>query len=168
MSDVVERLRELLAKATPGLWKAHERPHSGTITGPTAASFVYVGDDPDDNLQRVLRCYTTVGFGGVAERQANLQLIVEAINALPDLLDEILSLRAQVASAVEGERTASASYDETADVLYVGIPEPVPAVCHDAKLDCLARLHDGKIVGVTIVDFKEQVAAAIRKGNDDG
>jgi len=86
MTDICERLRELLAKATPGPWAVDGPPHN---------QIVWSG--PDDRV-----CFMTHSDGADVERdKATAALIVEAVNALPDLLATIESLRAELAEVLK-------------------------------------------------------------------
>lgn len=82
-TDTVERLRELLGKATQVAWKTHEQ-HPECIIAP---------DGPFN--WEIARCDDDAGYdalGGDVRDEANAALIVEAINALPALLDAVEAL----------------------------------------------------------------------------
>lgn len=72
--ELVDRLRALLAKATPGPW------HIRTLENFGFNLVHYTGGDKFD-IARVAKC----------SDEANAALIVEAINALPTLLDRLSS-----------------------------------------------------------------------------
>ena len=80
---LAERLRELLAKATPGPWQYH-------------CSHIY-GPDPE-------RVFVTQAYGSAGNLVADRDLIVEAINALPTLLARIAALE-EVLRAIEDMET---------------------------------------------------------------
>ena len=50
-------------------------------------------------------------------------------------------------------------YDEEADVLYITFGEPKKAVCDEVAVGVLVRRsgETGKIVGITIIDYKKLV-----------
>ncbi|MEH6743869.1 hypothetical protein [Hyphomonas sp.] len=82
-TDLVERLRELRAKATQGKWKTH-RDYPECIIAPD-----------DANNWAVARCDDDAGFnvlGDDVSDKSNAALIVEAINALPALLEAVEAL----------------------------------------------------------------------------
>jgi hypothetical protein len=82
-TDKVERLRELLGKATQVAWKTHEQ-HPECIIAP---------DGPFN--WAIARCDDDAGYdalGGDVRDEANAALIVEAINALPALLAVVEAL----------------------------------------------------------------------------
>ncbi len=71
MTDITA-LRELLKKATPGPW------HRLGVSGPRG--FVAVSESAESAVS-------------LSERQADTDIIVAAVNALPGLLDELERLR---------------------------------------------------------------------------
>ncbi len=96
MTDIpVARLRELLAKATPGPWEAQE-PSVEEDPGVTI-----VGAPLEGLVGATLLWPTEIDAKDTARAEANAALIVEAINALPTLLDA-LSQPAE-AELAEGE-----------------------------------------------------------------
>lgn len=90
MTDPIQRLRDLLAKATPGTWVENR----GRIVG-----------GPDDRPIDAEVVAST--YGVAATRNGNAALIVAAVNALPALLDV-----AEAAKAIEirGEPSMSGGY----------------------------------------------------------
>jgi hypothetical protein len=66
--------------ATPGPWAVfHREPRKG-VFGEVAADFIHAGPEPRDDtgFNVVARAYTTHGFDGIAEREANARLIAAA------------------------------------------------------------------------------------------
>ena len=107
-SALVERLRELLAKATPGPWRVKTTGNIGCQIeayrgrkDPTfmddgmrsVASFQYCG--PSDNYYEQQEVCAATG-----------ELIVAAVNALPALLDELDTLRTRLAGGGDDGRDA--------------------------------------------------------------
>jgi hypothetical protein len=89
MMDIIERLRELLAKATPGPWQACGRGEGGCSCG---LIFSITADIPvaETQLHDDEFCGCRPEIEG---RKANAQLIAEAITALPTLLADYERLR---------------------------------------------------------------------------
>lgn len=89
IADLTARLRELLARATPGPW------HTG---GEDRAKAVYAGSGEDDYLMLL-----GIGREGFYD---DVVLTVEAVNALPALLDALDRRRdealEEAAQALEG------------------------------------------------------------------
>jgi len=85
MTDT-QKLRELLAKATPGPWEGHGLPYRGM-------------DDPVITSQGGMYiCQLTYDQQSITQEHdvdADAALIVAAINALPELLNEVEMLRAE-------------------------------------------------------------------------
>jgi|GEM_PF-1794241 len=85
-TDTVERLRELRAKATEGPWETfsnyYQRKHHFTRAGKAEAIMDKTGNE----------IVAWAGFDGQPNGEVNAALIVEAINALPALLDAVEAL----------------------------------------------------------------------------
>ena len=113
-SALVERLRELLAKATPGPWQIEERElphylkgefhteraiftvwHHPQLKGPlpVVGQSIGIGETKDAPAIK----FTHINAGDAA-------LIVEAHNALPALLDELDTLRTRLAGGGDDGR----------------------------------------------------------------
>jgi hypothetical protein len=101
--DDVKRLRELLAKATPGPWRsqrAGNAPCHGALVGQSA-------------ILELPRPYNEAYIAERKLREVSLftdddaDLIAAMRNALPDLLDEIDRLRAELAEATARARRAT-------------------------------------------------------------
>jgi hypothetical protein len=75
-TEEIARLRTLLASATPGPWEAFRANHRtlGTVYGATT--------HPDVPVDRDV-------FVDAGARVPDVELIVAAVNALPELLDEL-------------------------------------------------------------------------------
>jgi len=107
-TDTVERLRELRAKATLGKWKPHKDYPECIIA-------------PDDaNNWAIARCDDDAGFnshGDDVSDQSNAALIVEAINALPALLDAVEALEpfAREAERLPWNAEDAATYEAGCD-----------------------------------------------------
>jgi hypothetical protein len=80
--DVVERLRTLLAKATPGPWKADRNLGCKRVS----AKPRQYGQHKQAKRTEVA---STPGLHSEAEDQANADLIAEVVTALPMLLDAL-------------------------------------------------------------------------------
>lgn len=89
MTDL-NRLEELLAKATKGPWEACEPGDYGDFDG---NSRVICSADPDD-MRRIAVVHW---FQRHPETDANAALIVEAINALPALIARVRELEEALA-----------------------------------------------------------------------
>lgn len=104
-TDTVERLRELRAKATLGKWKPHKDYPECIIA-------------PDDaNNWAIARCDDDAGFnsyGDDVSDQSNAALIVEAINALPALLDAVEALESAHVLMGDIRKTLITELDEPA------------------------------------------------------
>ena len=95
-ASAVERLRELLAKATPRPWRHYDevfRPQFGS------------GRITEIHTARGKEIVRWSGFDGLPattsrKRNANAALMVEAVNALPALLDLIENLAAERDAAI--------------------------------------------------------------------
>lgn len=88
MTDNLEELERLLAKATPGPWE-HD-------SGPALNGTYHVVNDADENM--ICECYD-----GESYDEHNAALIVALRNAAPSLITtarEVEGLRAEVASGV--------------------------------------------------------------------
>jgi len=101
-TDIVERLRELLTKATPaGQWKAGRADVAWYNAAGEQQANVYHSTEADGLHigQPLPLTIATFGTGrlGLADPQAHAELVAAAVNALPDLLDEITRLREQLA-----------------------------------------------------------------------
>jgi hypothetical protein len=85
-TNTVERLRELRAKATEGPWETfsnyYQRKHHFTRAGKAEAIMDKTGNE----------IVAWAGFDGQPNGEVNAALIVEAINALPALLDAVEAL----------------------------------------------------------------------------
>jgi len=85
-TDTVERLREFRAKATEGPWETfsnyYQRKHHFTRAGKAEAIMDKTGNE----------IVAWAGFDGQPNGEVNAALIVEAINALPALLDAVEAL----------------------------------------------------------------------------
>lgn len=124
---MIERLRELLAKATPGPWVCYIRP-----TGYTIASFECL----ITNVQR-----DPVVLQETWDRQtADAQLITETINSLPDLLNQLETLMARAEKAEAESEQWRKSYSETARMTFVLLEDAKRDVARlGAKVDQLER-----------------------------
>jgi len=80
MTDT-QKLRELLAKATPGPWE-NSNGHIG----------LYIEERPEWSAIANVEHHPDQG-ASADEGNSNAALIVAAVNALPDLLDEVERLR---------------------------------------------------------------------------
>lgn len=97
MKQKIERLRELMEKATSLPWQSK---HDYTIEG----EFSIIGNvDGEIHHDGCEYTYTAIADiyqnEDVEQDRANLRLILEAINALPDLLSHIDALEARVEEA---------------------------------------------------------------------
>jgi len=112
MTDICERLRELLAKATPGPWEVDTIENDGAYgSGPDAvhgfkspvmldAEGKALFDAYNSDLIEVHEEYDEDSCHAWDEQgRANFALVAAAVNALPDLLATIESLRAELAEA---------------------------------------------------------------------
>lgn len=110
--DLVARLRELLAKATPGPWEVDTIENDGAYgSGPDAvhgfkspvmldAEGKALFDAYNSDLIEVHEEYDEDSCHAWDEQgRANFALVAAAVNALPDLLATIESLRAELAEA---------------------------------------------------------------------
>lgn len=131
MSDeLCERLRELMSKATPGPWALDFTEVHGRLYG--VRGITVSAEDSEGNPW--LRLITGSGGAqswtdkvcepaGADDDEATLRLIVEAVNALPELLDTITRLKARV-EELEGALRPFASFavripDESPDALCI-------------------------------------------------
>lgn len=85
--DLVGRLQKLLAEAIPLPWKL--TPQKGSIRG------VFHRQAGNGEVQRLETRIVFSGDGSTAQRDANFELIVEAVNALPTLLARIEALEGE-------------------------------------------------------------------------
>jgi hypothetical protein len=98
VQGMVEALRELMAKATPGPWNTRDGD-AGLVTYIQSGQASWIAD---------VHSFTP-GFGpSRAERLANAALIVALVNAAPALLDALES--SQSPSPVSEEARATLSY----------------------------------------------------------
>lgn len=158
MSDVVEsRLRELLAKATPRPWYTLDPPWL------TSGETSILAESPDPHVARFICDFDMWALDDEDDRKsenpdADAALIVAAVNALPDLLDEITRLRAQVASltaAVEGERERCARVAEGECENQIAAAKVIMGLSDDFA-------DEGVCVGAA--QCAHRIAAAIREG----
>jgi hypothetical protein len=108
LAGVVEKLKGLLAKATPGPWRQMEQ-WIGASSGPPP-----IATSHQDYA-------TAPGGTHHAEALANAALIVEAVNALPSLLPALEALAAREAAMREAIRAEVINTPETADFM-AGVP----------------------------------------------
>lgn len=87
-ADVAARLKELLAKATPGEWEA----------GQSTAGSVWLYARRGDDIQRIAYIEIT------PREQIDAELIAAALNALPSLLSELEALGVEIEGLREGVR----------------------------------------------------------------
>ncbi len=100
--DIKARLRELLAKATPGPWFTLDPPW---LPGGSETSIL--AESPDPHVARFICDFDLWALDDDEDRKSecpddDARLIVECVNALPDLLDHIETLEARIAE-LEGE-----------------------------------------------------------------
>lgn len=101
--DIKARLRELLAKATPGPWFTLDPPW---LPGGSETSIL--AESPDPHVARFICDFDLWALDDDEDRKSecpddDARLIVECVNALPDLLDHIETLEARIAE-LEGEK----------------------------------------------------------------
>ncbi len=110
------KLRRCLEKATPRPWRKFSSPYGNDTIA------IMKGDRPKDERKRWLEIVTWMGFDGSdtseTKRHADCRLIVEAVNALPALLDllaaqasQIEALRIQVSELGGHQRIALIDQD---------------------------------------------------------
>jgi hypothetical protein len=94
-TDTVERLRELRAKATEGPWYADQPDSFGDVNLRTRHEELAIG------------AIVNGAFKAMGQRsdtpEANAALIVEAINALPALLDAVEALEPFATAEMRGQ-----------------------------------------------------------------
>jgi len=136
-SALVERLRELLAKATPGPWDVDTVRNEGDYgdggpdcrTGFDSAAIV---DSQGRALLDSLNCDYRIACVHDDEGHArdepsfrNAELIVAAVNALPALLDELDTLRTRLAGGGDDAMVAF--------VKRIAAQDPIFAKGHDKQ-----------------------------------
>lgn len=91
--EELDRLRQLHEQASPGPWeiRPHENPESASQRGYAIDSIT----NPEQIVIGQLGC-GCCDIGLESESLANFQLIIQARNALPALLDEITYLQAEL------------------------------------------------------------------------
>jgi len=110
-TNTVERLRELRAKATEGPWETfsnyYQRKHHFTRAGKAEAIMDKTGNE----------IVAWAGFDGQPNGEVNAALIVEAINALPALLDAVEALEpfAREAERLPWNAEDAATYEAGCD-----------------------------------------------------
>lgn len=121
LGDLVERLKALLAKATPGPWRVaeqrHTQPEPDPLSGKDRRNSIWAGHDrqpmPVVALSSVRPKNTDESWPWmIALSKDDAALIVEAVNALPALLahlESTASIRQGMEAALE--RIAAASDD---------------------------------------------------------
>lgn len=134
MADLIDELRGLMAKATPGPWKVSE-------TGATIrASHVY---DPLGGLPRLCTTRITFGYDGNADQRAiDYALIVAAVNALPALLATL----AEAERALEGAAAAIGDWSRPTGANGMTSVRPDHPLCQAATRarDVSAAIRAGK------------------------
>jgi hypothetical protein len=99
--EQVARLRELLAKATPGPWSIYE--HSARDLNAVMEELFYQASQTEDRQDKLWllnadgKCPGLTGCGPTSA--ANAALITEAVNALPALLNQIEAMRSALEAA---------------------------------------------------------------------
>lgn len=75
-------------------WQTYYRPARPGVFGEVAASFIHAGPNERDDtgFNVVARLYTTHGYDGIAEREANAAYIVRACNSFPSLYEALEGL----------------------------------------------------------------------------
>ena len=92
----IQRLRELLAKATERPWDV------GDPTRGDSPLMVYCNDTTGQRIADLTNEYT---FHSEEEKAANAALIVAAVNALPGLLDRVERMEEALRDARDGIRS---------------------------------------------------------------
>lgn len=139
----INRLKELMSAATPGPWEATERHGYHEILGPRGRAdwygrkgvwaVAYADTDRDED-----------------EQEANAALIVEAVNALPDILATIARL--------ESERAADDDMRNVGEALMEAIRDYAPSAFMRGWSPCDCP---SEIVGDLLLALEEMEARAL-------
>jgi hypothetical protein len=138
MDGLYARLAELLAKATPGPWWDAGWPYSGQIHGG-------MDGDADDEGRHVISSDTVADFSDGARTYENLELVVAAINALPQLLTDLTIYKDRVEQAGSIADRLLALIGFHRDDLSPGAVKGLQKLVNDLRTPALSPDHSGDI-----------------------
>lgn len=121
MTDI-EKLKELLAKATLGPWEAFEYD-CGDVSwydhnGPCPGIFAPDQDCGIVHWDGFKQQYWSSANGNQKQIEANAALIVAAVNTLPELLDEVERLQRSIELIMENCKASMATYKERIETIH--------------------------------------------------